>query len=125
MNMNKPDNIKLPKSNGMTVPEGYFDDFQRRMMERLPAEVPVAEPAVRSKWQMLRPYVYLAAMFAGIYLLMNIFTLTGGLTQTAVPQFADVVNDQTLAYVDEYISYNDIDLYDDIYEAGLSLPESL
>ncbi len=124
--MNKPDNIKLPKSNGMTVPEGYFDDFQRRIMERLPAEVPAAEPVGRSKWQMLRPYVYMAAMFAGIYLLMNIFSLTSGFRQSAaVPQFADVVNAQTMAYVDDYFTYTDIDLYDDIYEAGLSLPESL
>ncbi|MDE6817673.1 MAG: hypothetical protein K2J09_00695 [Muribaculaceae bacterium] len=122
--MANTDNIKFPKSNGMTVPEGYFDDFQRRMMANLP-EIAPAPVATRSKWQITRPYVYMAAMFAGIYLMMNIFSLTSGFSSQSLPEFADVVNDQTLAYVDDYISMNDIDLYDDLYEAGVSLPESL
>lgn len=124
--MANTDNIKFPKSNGMTVPEGYFDDFQRRMMANLPEVAPAAQtPARRSKWQIIRPYVYMAAMFSGIYLMMNIFSLTSGFNSAAQPEFADVVNDQTLAYVNDYISLNDIDLYDDLYEAGISLPESL
>lgn len=124
--MAKTDKIKFPESNGMTVPEGYFDDFRRRMMEVLPETAPApAAPARRSKWQIIRPYVYMAAMFTGIYLMMNIFSLTSGFKAVSQPEFADVVNDQTLAYVDDYISLNDIDLYDDLYEAGISLPESL
>lgn len=118
-------NISFPKSNGMTVPEGYFSDFQRRMMEALP-ELPAAEvPKPRSKWQIIRPYVYMAAMFAGIYLMLNIFSLTGGFSRNEQPQYAEVVNEQTLAYVNDYVSLTDIDLYDDLYEAGITLPESL
>lgn len=109
----------------MTVPEGYFSDFQRRMMEALP-ELPAAEvPKPRSKWQIIRPYVYMAAMFAGIYLMLNIFSLTGGFSRNEQPQYAEVVNEQTLAYVNDYVSLTDIDLYDDLYEAGITLPESL
>ncbi len=118
-------NLPFPKSNGMRVPEGYFEDFQRRMMDSLP-ELPAAEaPKPRSKWQILRPYVYMAAMFTGIYLMLNIFSLTGGFNRNHHTQFAEVVNEQTLAYVNDYVSLTDIDLYDDLYEAGVVLPESL
>ncbi|MDE6366461.1 MAG: hypothetical protein K2L33_02645, partial [Muribaculaceae bacterium] len=74
-------------------------------------------------------YVYMAAMFAGVYLLMNIFTLTAGLgpntPDTSAPLFADLVNTNTAGYVDDYLSISDIDLYDDLYEAGYEIPESL
>lgn len=119
-----------PKSHGMTVPEGYFDDFQRRMMERIPAEVPAPAPVVlpRSFWQRVRPYVYMAAMFAGIWLMMNIFTFTGGGSQAPRAAsnsalLADVVNSSTTTYVDEYVSMSDYDLYDELYEAGFEIPE--
>lgn len=118
-------NLPFPKSNGMTVPEGYFEDFQRRIMDSLP-ELPVAEPEKpRTKWQIIRPYVYMAAMFAGVYLMMNMFSLTGIFNHSEQSYYAEVVNEQTLAYVDDYVSINDIDYYDDLYEAGITLPESL
>lgn len=118
-------NLPFPKSNGMKVPEGYFEDFQRRIMDSLP-EIPVAEaPKPRTKWQIIRPYVYMAAMFAGIYLMMNIFSLTGRFNPNEQTRFAEVVNEQTLAYVNDYVSLTDFDLYDDLYEAGITLPESL
>lgn len=118
-------NLPFPKSNGMTVPEGYFKDFQRRIMDSL-SELPVAEPEKpRTKWQIIRPYVYMAAMFAGVYLMMNMFSLTGIFNHSEQSYYAEVVNEQTLAYIDDYVSVNDIDFYDDLYEAGITLPESL
>lgn len=131
--MSDKDNLQsvhgLPKSNGMTVPEGYFDDFARRMMERIPETVPVPEKVKLTTWQKIRPYVYMAAMFAGVYLLMNIFTLTAGIgpnnPDDSAPLFADLVNTNTTGYVDDYLSISDIDLYDDLYEAGYEIPESL
>jgi len=123
-----------PKSNGMTVPEGYFDDFARRMMARIPDEVPAATEPKRTTWQIIRPYVYMAAMFAGVYLLMNIFTLTAGLrgqqAETQAPVLAELVNTGTASYVDDYLSMSDLgssddELYDELYEAGYEFPESL
>lgn len=121
-----------PKSNGMTVPEGYFDDFARKMMARIPDNVPVATEPKRTTWQIIRPYVYMAAMFAGVYLLMNIFNLTAGLrgsqTATQAPVLAELVNTGTVTYVDDYLSMSDLgtsdELYDELYEAGYELPES-
>ncbi len=67
---------------GMTVPEGFFEQFAEQMSARLPEQEWEREAArtpvlirPRTTWQRIRPYVYMAAMFAGIWLMMNMFTL--------------------------------------------------
>lgn len=58
---------------GFRVPEGYFETFRVELMESLP-EYPKAPKAVPlTVWQRLKPYVYLAAMFCGIWCMMKIF----------------------------------------------------
>lgn len=58
---------------GMSVPEGFFEAKFAAIQEALPPykEAEVQPPL--SKWHRLRPYVYLAAMFAGIWLMMQVF----------------------------------------------------
>ncbi len=58
---------------GFRVPDGYFDEVFAKVAAALPDPVE-APPAPRlTTWQKLRPYVYLAAMFAGIWCMMKIF----------------------------------------------------
>ena len=59
-------------SAGMSVPEGYFDSFAKNMEARLPYREEIENPQAvaeaerpRTLWQKVRPYVYMAAMFAG------------------------------------------------------------
>ncbi len=132
--MSTPDNKQSeygwPKTNGMTVPEGYFEDFARRMMDRIPAEVAQTVEVRRTVWQKIRPYVYMAAMFAGIYLMLNIFSLATGMRDAVAPRqssgtlLAEVVNSGTVTYVDDYLTVSDLDLYNDLYESGYEIPES-
>lgn len=67
---------------GMSVPPGYFEAFADRMSSRLPqrpelqAEEKHAAP--RSFWTAVRPYVYMAAMFAGIWCMLNLFHSLSG-----------------------------------------------
>lgn len=117
-----------PKTNGMTVPEGYFEDFANRMMAQIPQEPTVQAEEPRTLWMRVRPYIYMAAMFAGIYLMMHIFTLTAGIggsnAENATSDLlAEVVNNNTTSYLDDYISMSEYDLYDDLYEAGYEIPE--
>ena len=64
---------KLGKDPGFKVPEHYFDDFNKRMAESLP-EVKITPVDARpSMWVRVRPYVYMAAMFAGIWCMMKVF----------------------------------------------------
>lgn len=127
---NKNISKEWPRSDGRTVPAGYFDDFAKRIMAQLPeTAVPAAQPK-RTVWQKIRPYVYMAAMFAGVYLMMNIFTLTAGLRgndggSDSSMLLAELTSPASAGYVDEYIAMNDTYFYDDLYESGCEIPENI
>lgn len=115
---------RIDRRSGMTVPEGYFDDFARRMAASLPeqeweraAGESVAAPR-RSVWQIVRPYVYLAAMFMGVWLMMNMFDHirpSASLSVESSPVLAEAVGND--AFINEYFLDNaDSDeLLDDIW----------
>lgn len=63
---------KVGGKTGYTVPPHYFDNFRSRMMENLP-EYKVAEQPKLTAWQRVKPYLYMAAMFAGIWCMMKMF----------------------------------------------------
>lgn len=64
---------KLGKDPGFRVPEGYFDSFAEQMLDKLP-EVEITEVESKpSMWMRVRPYVYMAAMFAGVWCMMHVF----------------------------------------------------
>ena len=65
---------KLGKDPGFKVPDNYFNDFNSKLMESLP-EVKITEEEKPTLWIKVRPFVYMAAMFAGIWLMMNIFNI--------------------------------------------------
>lgn len=118
----------LDHRSGETVPEGYFDSFRSRMKLELPERrweyegESVDEPkGGRKLWTKLRPYVYMAAMFAGVWLMMNMFTLfqparSGGIEDSPT-LLAALAND---GFVNEYIApdVDEYELMDDLYESG-------
>lgn len=119
---------------GMTVPEGYFDSFADRMMAQLPADEPkVVELPRRGLWATVRPYVYMAAMFAGIWLMMNMFSWFGPVkapdasADSSQVLFAELVaSPQADTYMTDYVSdVSDYDLYDDLYNSGFDIPDNL
>lgn len=75
------------KQTGFRVPEGYFEELTQRVMDRLP-EVDAAQPMPLSQpipvsqpiaidpqptlWQRVRPWLYMAAMFAGAALIIRV-----------------------------------------------------
>ena len=65
---------KLDKFKGrqpFRVPDGYFESFTEDFMTRL-TEKPGAEPKKISLTERMKPLLYLAAMFAGAAILINI-----------------------------------------------------
>lgn len=139
MKQHKQTNEELPevlrrvnRRSGLEAPEGYFDDFAERMAAKLPVmewekgEGERAPEPPRSLWQRVRPYVYLAAMFAGIWCMLQIFTLTGpagpaDLTISSRPELAHALTDRS--FTDEYLYDTDFsqsqdDLMDSLWEAG-------
>lgn len=118
---------------GMTVPEGYFDDFNKRMAAALPVqdwEQPDHEANIlpRTRWQKIRPYVYLAAMFMGIWCMMNMFDLIHNTTATpgdinSNPALLSAVNNDAF-YFDYCVDdMTDNEIYDDLYDQGFDPSE--
>ncbi len=58
---------------GWTVPEGYFENLYAALEKKLPEYRPAPKAPDLSLWQRVKPYVYMAAMFAGIWLMMKVF----------------------------------------------------
>lgn len=108
----------------MSVPDGFFDDFAARMEAILPERPEIeneqAPVPPSGLWQRVRPYVYMAAMFAGIWLMLQMFSM---MRSTSDSNFID--NNPVLAqalesddFVYDYI-YSDMsseELLDDIIE---------
>ncbi|MCM1319192.1 MAG: hypothetical protein NC217_02285 [Muribaculaceae bacterium] len=60
---------------GFRVPEDYFDTVFVKISSELP-EYPEAQTIkTLSRWQRIKPYVYLAAMFAGIWCTMKMVNM--------------------------------------------------
>lgn len=128
---------KIPRHDGMNVPEGYFDDFASRMTEMLPERPELSElmdgpgaavMAPRSTWQRIRPYVYMAAMFAGVWCMLKLFTLLT--SDQLVPFESNPIVAEALSndsFVNEYVvpDFNQWDLYDDLMNDGISPEEFL
>ncbi len=74
--INKLEEIDKTK-NPFKVPENYFAQFNQEIMDRLPEkEIVVPEPV--SMWDRAKPWVYLAAMFIGLYITINFLMKTPG-----------------------------------------------
>lgn len=66
------------RDGGWTVPEGFFSTFEQEMMDQLPSYPETPRPVKMTTWRRIQPYVYLAAMFAGIWLMMQVFIKVSG-----------------------------------------------
>ena len=66
---------KYGRKNPFTVPEGYFQDFNERLMEQLPEKEVMPEPEIKI-WDRIKPWIYMAAMFVG--LMFTVRTFMGG-----------------------------------------------
>lgn len=99
------------------VPEGYFKSFKTNIMDSLPEYPEKPRRESLSVWQRMKPYVYLAAMFAGIWCMMQIFHRAGGiqpLMQDTMSQMAAVYEPETY---DLYLSDStgaDLELEDEV-----------
>lgn len=116
---------KINRDSGMTVPEGYFAEFNARMVRDLPPidfeKSGMQEAVRRTFWQRVRPYAYMAAMFAGVWCMMNMFDMMRPDADLSVANHpvitAAVDNDM---FFNDYVvpSIDDQTLMDELYEEG-------
>lgn len=81
--MNQEDKLKhkYGTEGGWTVPEGYFEKVYAEIESKLPPYKEAEREVKLTRWQRVKPYVYLAAMFAGIWMMMQVFHRVSGSTQ--------------------------------------------
>lgn len=124
---------KVNRNDGMAVPDGYFDDFAAKMMASLPEkewEKPTPKVMPRSFWQKVRPYVYLAAMFMGVWCMMKMFDLmrtdSYGLSIENNPVMTAAIDNDH--FINDYFinegDVNDYQLMEDLYETGFDPAET-
>ena len=64
---------KVGKKDHFRVPDRYFEDFSKELMNNLPEKETFDATQEITMWQRVKPWVYMAAMFVGIMLSVRIF----------------------------------------------------
>ncbi|MGN1245817.1 MAG: hypothetical protein ACI4UN_04210 [Muribaculaceae bacterium] len=100
----------IGKDSGFKVPDNYFSDFAEKMAKSLPEQniQPIPQP---TRWQRVRPFVYMAAMFAGMWCMMQIFNGIGS-TDKGIYNPEIVAGFQNEANVDDFMLHGDVSEYD-------------
>ena len=102
---------KYGKDPGFKVPENFFEDFNKRMTEMLP-DVEITPVDVKpTMWQRLKPLVYMAAMFAGVWCMMSVFShFSNTSSMQSIKAVAEQLYDDN--NVDEFIMSGSVSDYD-------------
>ncbi len=109
---------KLGKEPGFKVPDGYFEQFAHQLEDKLP-EITITDVDEKpSAWIKWRPFVYMAAMFAGVWCMMSIFDRSNGSNdidrrQAELQQEVTVEENADEAIMSGVISDIDYLIYDD------------
>lgn len=119
---------KCGKKPPFTVPEGYFEEFNRRMMEQLPPQNGETEEEVRiTTWQRIKPLLYLAAMFVGMIVCVKVVlgehtSVSGNETMAATSLYENLIDydqmsDEHICTLVENTMMDSYDLYQYLTEA--------
>ncbi|MFA6830881.1 MAG: hypothetical protein WCR36_01210 [Bacteroidaceae bacterium] len=70
MNIEEELKQQVGTDNHFKTPDGYFDNLSNRVMSQLPEKRTRVIPI--SRWQSVKPWMYMAAMFAGAALMIQV-----------------------------------------------------
>ena len=112
---------KSGKDPGFKVPENYFDDFNKRMAEMLP-DVEITPVDIKpTMWQRVKPFAYLAAMFAGVWCMMSVFSHFSNSSNLGVGAVAEKLQDDK-NNVEEFLMSGSVSDYDILnYEDSVAM----
>ncbi|MDR2809832.1 MAG: hypothetical protein LBB84_04650 [Tannerellaceae bacterium] len=106
---------RLRMKNPFVVPEGYMEGLTSQVMSRLP-EKSLSEPKRVTMIDFLRPWLYLAAVFAGLGLFVNLLVGKSGseknvtadslFVQTSIP--AETLSAMQTEEDAEYLEYLEV-----------------
>ena len=82
-----------------TVPEGYFENLTQNIMASLPEQESIYSSKITvTPWMRIRPYLYAAAAFAGIF-----FCIKAAIGINSRNNAEVALTEETTIYSDEYI----------------------
>ena len=105
---------QINRNTGYKVPEDYFENLNDRIMSHLPA-IEIKEKTPVSLWQKCKPWIYMAAMFAGISLMIKTFVTPNPSADQVVTTTQADTSSLSESAIDDYIFYSHVDDYT-IYE---------
>lgn len=113
---------KYGKDPGFKVPNNYFADFNKKMADMLPDVEITPVDAKPTMWQRVKPLAYMAAMFAGVWCMMSVFShFTSSGNLDSVRAVAEKLNDDK-SNVEDFIMSGSVSDYDILnYEDSVML----
>lgn len=124
--MNNPNDIltKIGRNDGMTVPKGYFENFISHMQQSLPEREQPEPEKGNTVWLRIRPYVYMAAMFAGIFCMMKMFDMIKfSSTDLNIDNYPALTATLEESGYDILYHVDDRDIIEDFYNDGFSVDD--
>jgi hypothetical protein len=109
---------ELRSENPFKVPEGYFENFTNDLMSRLP-EREIKEPEKVNLWERFKPWMYMAAMFAGIALMVRMFT--GGAGEA--PRILSENETASPTEIEEFYSFYEDQYVENAYRQAFFMEE--
>ncbi len=113
---------KYGKNPGFKVPDNYFEDFNKRMSDMLP-DVEITPVDIKpTMWQRVKPLVYLAAMFAGVWCMMSVFShFNGSSSMSSVRAVAEKLTEDK-SNLEDFIMSGAVSDYDILnYEDSVAM----
>ena len=110
--------------NPFKVPEKYFENFTKDLMEKLPEKETAAAIKV-TMWDRVKPWFYMAAMFAGLMLTFKMFQDISDRAQNKTENtFANIeasdISDQYFETITNDAMMDDYTLYQYLTDADLN-----
>ena len=123
--MREEENIlrKVGTQNPFTVPEGYFDNLTSEIMAFIPEETPAKVVKMPTLWDRIKPWTYMAAMFAGAALLIRLGSSSNN-EATITNQLAADESELEMKYISTIVDgamMDDYSLY--VYLSDLNMEE--
>ena len=107
---------EIGNKNPFKVPENYFENLTDRILSQLPERIDES-PKKISLWARFQPWIYMAAMFCGIALMLNLINRS---PQQPVSQELNLMSS---ADMEDFYQYYEEQLMNSIYNDAIYLED--
>ena len=106
----------IKRADPFKTPEGYFDFFNSDLISKLP-ERSVENPKVINLWDRVKPWIYMAAVFVGVALIINLLSKEPNKRQDIVSTYASKgLNLSSSNDIDDFYHYYEDELTKIVYD---------